>query len=100
MNIESNAVPAATSETRPMYWSVRRELWENRSIYLAPLAVTAVFLFGFLISTIGMPGRRRAVLMLDPAQQQAKIGMPYDVAATILMVIAMIVGAFYCLDAL
>jgi ABC-2 type transport system permease protein len=83
-----------------LYWSVRRELWENRSIYLAPLAVAAVFLFGFLISTIGMPGRRRAVLMLDPAQQQAKIGMPYDVAATMLIVIAMIVGAFYCLDAL
>ena len=33
-----------------MYWSVRRELWENRSLYLAPLAVAAVFLFGFLIS--------------------------------------------------
>jgi ABC-2 type transport system permease protein len=100
MNIESNVVPATTSETRPLYWSVRRELWENRSIYLAPLAVAAVFLFGFLISTIGMPGRRRAVLMLDPAQQQAKIGMPYDVAATMLIVIAMLVGAFYCLDAL
>ena len=25
-----------------MYWSVRRELWENRSIYIAPLAVAAV----------------------------------------------------------
>ena len=23
-------VPAAGSETRPLYWSVRRELWENR----------------------------------------------------------------------
>jgi ABC-2 type transport system permease protein len=47
-----------------------------------------------------MPGRRRAVLMLDPAQQRATIGMPYDVAATMLIVTAMIVGALYCLDAL
>jgi ABC-2 type transport system permease protein len=30
------------SATRPLYWSVRRELWENRSIYIAPLAVAAV----------------------------------------------------------
>src|SRR5712691_226897 len=92
--------PEVVSETRPMYWSVRRELWENRSIYIAPLAVAVFVQFGFMISTIGMPGRRRAVLMLDPAQQRATIGMPYDVAATMLIVTAMIVGAFYCLDAL
>ena len=92
--------PEVVSAPRPMYWSVRRELWENRSIYLAPLAVAVFVQFGFMISTIGMPGRRRAVLMLDSAQQRATIGMPYDVAATMLIVIAMIVGAFYCLDAL
>ena len=92
--------PEVVSETRPLYWSVRRELWENRSIYLAPVAVAAVFLFGFTVSTIGMPGRRRAVLMLDPAQQRATIGMPYDVAAMALILTAFIVGVFYCIDAL
>ena len=30
---------AASAWRRPFYWSVRRELWENRSVYLAPLAV-------------------------------------------------------------
>ena len=40
--------PAISSATRPFYWSVRRELWENRSIYIAPLAAAAVFLVGFL----------------------------------------------------
>ena len=39
-----------------MYWSVRRELWENRSIYIAPLAVAAVVLFGFLDQLIDLPG--------------------------------------------
>jgi ABC-2 type transport system permease protein len=100
-SVDSHAIaPQAMSATRPMYWSVRRELWENRSIYIAPLVVAAVVLFGFSISTIGMPHRRRAVLMLHPAQQGATIGIPYDVAATMLIVTAMIVGAFYCLDAL
>ena len=60
-------VPASLSVTRPMYWSVRRELWENRSIYLAPLAVAAFVQFGFMISTIGMPARRRAVLKIGRA---------------------------------
>ena len=53
MNTPSNALPesfgsqgiapAASSATRPFYWSVRREFWEYRSIYLAPLAVAASF---------------------------------------------------------
>jgi ABC-2 type transport system permease protein len=96
-----NSAPnPARSETRPIVWSVRRELWENRSIYVAPLAVAVFFLFGFMTTTIGMPGRRSAVLLLDPAQQRAKIGEPYDAAAAFLGVTAMIVGIFYCLDAL
>jgi ABC-2 type transport system permease protein len=86
--------------TRPFYWSVRRELWENRSIYVAPLIVAVVVLFGFLISTVGMPERRQGVLLLDPAHQRAMIGMPYDVAAMMLIFTAFIVGVFYCLDAL
>jgi ABC-2 type transport system permease protein len=83
-----------------MYWSVRRELWENRSIYIAPLVAAAVFLFGFLISLIGLPHRMRAALALDPSKQREAIAMPYDMAAGLLMLIALIVGVFYCLDAL
>jgi ABC-2 type transport system permease protein len=83
-----------------MYWSVRREIWENRSIYIAPLAVAAVMLFGFALSTIGLPHRRRAVLLLDAAQQRAHIEQPYVFAAGMLVATAFIVGFFYCLDAL
>src|ERR1700674_1535288 len=109
MNTESNTVPALPVEstvtdrrysTRPFYWSVRRELWENRSIYIAPLIVAAVQIFGFAISTIGLAERRRAVLLLDPAQQRAAIEMPYDIAAMLIILTVFIVGVFYCLDAL
>ena len=48
--------------TRPLYWSVRRELWENRSIYIAPLIVAAVQVFGFAISAIGLADRRRTAI--------------------------------------
>ncbi len=51
------AIPAAPVRRRRgrSYWSVRRELWENRSIYIAPLVVAGVVLFGFLIATVGLP---------------------------------------------
>jgi ABC-2 type transport system permease protein len=92
--------PAIVSATQPMYWSVRRELWENRSIYLGPLIAGGLFLFGFLISLLHMPARMRAIAGLSPAQQHEVIAKPYDVAAGLMMVTAMIVGVFYCLDAL
>jgi ABC-2 type transport system permease protein len=85
---------------RPFYWSVWRELWENRSIYIAPILVAIVVLFGFLVSTIGLPERRRAVLLLDPAKARGAIEAPYDMAAIMLVFTAFIVGVFYCLDAL
>jgi ABC-2 type transport system permease protein len=85
---------------RPFSWSVRRELWENRSIYIAPLIVAIVVLVGFLVSTIGLQERRRAVLLLDPAKARAAIEGPYDVAAMMLIFTAFIVGVFYCLDAM
>src|SRR6266850_6749613 len=85
---------------QPFYWSVRRELWENRSIYVAPILVAVVVLFGFLVSTIGLPERRREVLLLDPAKARAAIEAPYDMAAIMIIFTAFIVGVFYCLDAL
>src|SRR5260370_42562485 len=98
---DSHAItPAAMSATRPLYWSVWRELWENRSIYIAPLIVAAFQVIGFAISTIGLAERRRAVLLLDPAHQRAAIEQPYDLAAMMMIFIVFIVGVFYCLDAL
>ena len=85
---------------QPFYWSVWRELWENRSIYVAPILVAIVVLFGFLVSTIGLPERRRAALLLDPVKARTAIEAPYDMAAIMLILTAFIVGVFYCLDAL
>jgi ABC-2 type transport system permease protein len=92
--------PAPMSATRPFYWSVRRELWENRSIYIAPLIVSGLVLFGYAISAIGLPHRRQALLLLDPAKQRALVEQPYDVAAMMLLLTTFLVGVFYCLDAL
>jgi ABC-2 type transport system permease protein len=108
MNTQTNSVPetptdsrAIASGTRPFYWSVWRESWENRSIYIAPLIVAAVQVFALAISTIGLAERRRAVLLLDdPVKQRAAIEAPYDMAAMMMIFVVFIVGVFYCLDAL
>ena len=112
MNTPSNGVPepaidargiapATLSPTRPLYWSIRRELWDNRSIYIAPLAASAVVLFGFTIgAAITLPNRMASLSALDPAGQQAVIAMPFSIAACIIILASYIVGAFYCVDAL
>ncbi len=94
------AAPAPPSPTRPFYWSVRRELWENRSIYLAPLIVAAVMLTGVLVSTISLPRRLQAALAAEAGQQRLVTEGPFAAAAGLMICTAFFVGAFYCLDAL
>ena len=96
---ESLFEPALSSPTRPMYWSIRREIWENRSIYAAPVVTACIMLFGFLISAITLPHRMRAA-MADPGKLHGVVAMPYDTTAGLLLVTAFLVGVFYCLDAL
>ena len=109
MNTQSNSrpesfdsqgiAPAGLAATRPMYWSVRRELWENRSVYIAPLAAASVFLFGFVINMLIM---RRGIgaSLVDPAQQHDLLATRYELSAAMIMGTALIVGVFYTLDAL
>jgi ABC-2 type transport system permease protein len=111
MNTASNAVPGSPPDaqtiapalelpTRPLYWSIRRELWEYRSIYIAPLAAAAVFLLGFSISMFRLPQKMRDLSALDPIRQRELIAQPYTFAALLIMGTTFLVAFFYCLDAL
>ncbi len=73
MNTPSNAAlelpnesQASSRPTQPFYWSVLRELWENRSIYIAPSIVAAIILFGSFVGVFHLPGhgerRERSIL--------------------------------------
>jgi len=106
MNTPSNVMPESSVEsqasalaqvpaTRRMYWSIRRELWEYRAIYVAPLAAAVVFLLGFLIA---LPHHMHGVKTLDQAHEA--LDTPYELAAGLIMGTAFIVGIFYSLDAL
>ncbi|MDB5481002.1 MAG: hypothetical protein JWO83_2055 [Caulobacteraceae bacterium] len=96
--------PAAASppapRTRPFYWSVRRELWEHRSLYVAPLAAAGVVLFGFLISAMNLAHFRHAILALTPEKRAEMASIPYHIAAMAILATGLIVGVLYCLGAL
>jgi ABC-2 type transport system permease protein len=92
--------PEVLVPTRPMYWSVRRELWENRSIYIAPSIVAALALFGFLVGTSHFLRNIRRLAALSAAKQRSILEMPYNMAASMILFCGFVVGAFYCLDAL
>jgi ABC-2 type transport system permease protein len=111
MNTQSNAIPdspvearvsapAMIPESRLLYWSVQRELWESRSIYIAPFAAAGLILFGFLLSMFRLPSQMRAALALDPMQQHELLSKPYNFASLLIMGTTFIVAVFYCLDAL
>jgi ABC-2 type transport system permease protein len=99
----TDAMPATATykETRPLYWSVRRELWENRSIYLAPIIVAAIVLFANFISmAVRLPHRVRGLSGLASSRQLSAITTQYGLAASMILFSGFIVALFYCIDAL
>lgn len=95
--------PAAPSISplRVFVWSVRREIWENRSIYLVPLAVGVLIVLATTINVMHVaPALHTATL--DPAMQQKDKGAetPFVFASLLLMFSTMVVSVFYAVDAL
>ena len=85
---ESQPVTPTASETQPFYWTVRRELWENRFVYIAPLMVAGFVLFASFISVVMM------------AKKGGAVHKPFSMAPAPIMLATFLIGFFYCLDAL
>jgi ABC-2 type transport system permease protein len=98
----ASASPASTApaQTNSFYWTLRREFWEHRAIYIAPLAVAALILFGFTVSLLGLYARAKALAQLTEDEKAAAIVQPYHFAAAAIIFTALIVSVFYCLGAL
>jgi ABC-2 type transport system permease protein len=110
MTTPPNALPETQIPSQPvatvqmpaaqlLFWSVRRELWENRSIYVAPLVAAGLAMLGFFIGLVHPPHTLHMPSM-DPRQQFIMLVMPYGHTAWLLLITAFIVGVFYSLDAL
>jgi len=92
MTAAPQAAPPAISAMRLLAWSVRRELWENRSITIAPICAGGVVLFAFLTGAVSYVARNHASTMA--------VATPYDIAALMILFTVFLVAVFYCLDAL
>ncbi len=111
MSTQSNAAnelpleARATAQTfispgRRFYWSVRRELWENRSIYLAPAAAAGFVILGVLISVARGALHLSITVTTNGMTEQRGVAAFYDATMAAIMLVALIVSAFYCLSAL
>ncbi|MBV8631287.1 MAG: ABC transporter permease [Silvibacterium sp.] len=91
------AVPGLPPIARTLYWSIKRELWENRSIYIAPLIVAGLILLGNAIGGIG----GNFTSSINGANHTQTFSLrSYDFAADLIMGTTLLVAIFYCLDAL
>jgi ABC-2 type transport system permease protein len=109
-SVASRRNPVATkSSTQLLCWSIQRELWEYRSIYIAPLVVAAIYLFGYWLSLIWLPPQgvrenlipsMRDITPLDAAHRLVPLAMPYAHAGMLTTFVAVLVAIFYSLDAL
>jgi ABC-2 type transport system permease protein len=81
-------------ETRPFYWSVRREVWENRSVYIALLCAAGLGLLAFGFSLRMLPEAMRG------EHAPVDIIMPYAHLSMLLVLTVFVVGVFYALEAL
>ena len=114
MSVPADITPASPAEparadlrpTKPLYWSVRRELWESRSIVIAPLAVAAVMLFGALVAvftrhsfTAVRTTTTSATATTTVLHGSSAAGWA-ESSGVALLVTLFIVAVFYCLGAL
>ena len=94
-----NAPAAVSPDTDLVLVDPTRALGEPVDL-LAPLIAGAVFLFGFLISTLSLRHRIHGAFPLDPAQGHDVFASRYEFAGALIMGTALLVGIFYSLDAL
>jgi ABC-2 type transport system permease protein len=99
MDTTHNTAPLP-SPIRRFAWSLRRELWEHRSVYLAPLVVAIFVAVGLLFAAYSLPSRLRALATASSGAKVDLIHMPYAAAAMILMATMVLIGCFYCIEAL
>ena len=89
-----------THPTRPFLWSVRRELWENPSILIAPAAVACFVVLATLFAAVRYFGQILSRLEIDRVPPSTFAAAPLLTVPLWLGVTMVGVAIFYSLDAL
>jgi len=98
---ESFVAPAsAPHPVRPFYWSVRRELWENRSLWIAPAVAGGVAIVALILNAMHLQEGMQALSALNPEKQRMFVSGIYAGIAFLITMVMNITVFFYLLDAL
>ena len=94
-----DSAPKVLSQRRLLYWSVRRELWEHRAVYVAPAVIAVVALIGTGLSALWLP---HVLHRLDAsgATFTSDLMTPYAFIAFSVLMTGTIVALFYASAAL
>lgn len=98
-NIETAITPAAVASTRPFYWAVRREFWEHRALWMAPLIAAALIVLSFIVNAVHM-SEGEMLATLQPARLRAISAGFFGAVSAVIAITMLTVTFFYCLDAL
>lgn len=102
MNIAlpERAETATAHRTRPFLWSLRREVWENPSLVVAPVAVACFIIVPFLIAAVRYTGHLLVSADNQPLGPVALAALPLGIVAIALGITMVLVAIFYSIDAL
>lgn len=81
-------------------WLLRRESWEHRALYIAPLVTLAIVVIGLVSDFRDIPLGVRMLSEHAPGREGAVLGALHLILAVPFVLVMTIVAAFYCLDAL
>ena len=84
---------------RTFLWQVRRELWEHRALWIAPLAVAAFAMLVQLGAALTATDAGRAAALANPAGAR-EFQVLYSAMIGSIVIAGLLVGVLYSLDAL
>ena len=108
MNVSGETFGAGVAEaagpvapTRPYFWSLWRELWENRFVSVGPLVVACVVMIATLITSM-VTLSRSVAKVADPqlSDVHSAAFKGFSIAPAPIMFASFLIGFFYCIDAL
>jgi len=97
------AEQSAISPGRRYYWSVRRELWENRGVFLAPAAVAVFVILGVILGAAAHGTFQFGTVVTANGVEQHNVnvnGGVYTVSLFAIMGVSFLAAVFYCLGTL
>jgi ABC-2 type transport system permease protein len=96
------AAQTVISPGRRLYWSVRREVWENRGVFLAPAAAAAFVILGIIIAVSRGAIQFNVVVENNGTVRHlnSPAGADYTASVLVIMGVSFLAAVFYCLGAL